>query len=71
MKNFASEILQKLAFTLCCILITGLSAMAQDGSRAISGTVKDEAGGPLSGVTVNAKGSTVASTSDAEGNPCV
>lgn len=54
-------------FYLLCLLIF-CSAIAEAQTKTITGTVKDQTGGGLSGATVNAKGSQVATSTDPTGN---
>ena len=51
---------------LSALQIFSLNAFAQ--SSAISGTIKNAAGAPLAGATINVKGKTTGTTSDANGN---
>lgn len=52
------------------VLIRGLTSglYGSQASNVIAGIVRDEKGTPLAGVTVSAKGSNVATTTDASGN---
>jgi TonB-linked SusC/RagA family outer membrane protein len=69
MKCTATHSLQKLSIALCLILFAGLlPVMAQVGSRVITGSVRDSAGATLSGATINVKGSSIATSSDAAGH---
>lgn len=54
-------------FLLFCILFFINAVNAQTTSRTITGTVLSQTGDPLTGATVNAVGSTIATTSDAAG----
>ncbi len=56
-----------LLIAFCLVLFAGLPVMAQN-SRAITGSVKDQAGASLSGATINIRGTAIATTSDPEGN---
>lgn len=55
-----------LTFFLLAILVAGYPVMAQDG-RTIRGTVTDQRGNPLPGVTLSVKGTTQATSTDDRG----
>ncbi|HVW58429.1 MAG TPA: hypothetical protein VHC48_00285, partial [Puia sp.] len=52
-----------LTLFLLAILVAGYPVMAQDG-RTIRGTVTDQRGNPLPGVTLSVKGTTQATSTD-------
>ncbi len=61
------EKMRRLGFILCLFLVIGISnAYAQP--RTISGTVTDQSGQPLPGVTVVVKGTTRGTVTDSEGS---
>jgi TonB-linked SusC/RagA family outer membrane protein len=62
MKNF-----RKLLTTLCLILVTLLSAVAQRNTLAVRGTVIDETGEPLVGATIGVKGTNIGVASGLDG----
>jgi TonB-linked SusC/RagA family outer membrane protein len=53
---------------LLTMMLCSLTAMAQKTSFTAKGSVKDESGSPMVGVTVQLKGTQIASISDYEGN---
>jgi TonB-linked SusC/RagA family outer membrane protein len=59
--------MKKTLLIVICQLLIGLSAMAQPGTRVVSGVVRDAAGEPFVGASVVVKGATTAVLSDAEG----
>lgn len=66
MKCVAKNKLLKLAIALIWILLADAPVMAQ-GSRNVSGTVRDSSGVALAGATVKVKGTAISTTSDSAG----
>ena len=68
--NRMKPVFLRVAAIVCCLgLMCQVSAQNNQNSKAktISGTVRDEAGTPLVGVIVYAKGTTAATSTDAKG----
>ncbi len=51
-----------------CLVMYAITVHAQDAGMTIKGTVTDDRGGSLPGVTVTVKGSTTAASTDADGH---
>jgi len=59
--------MRKIYLILSVLLLLGSVLKAQAQDRTVTGTVVDEKGGPLPGVTVQVKGSKVSTATDADG----